>query len=89
MFGLMPLDQVAAETKSGDLVYIHFHDHEPGEGAIDSILHTVIVNRGETYGPRPTEVAVSERTEDNITLVVTGWKDAEGNVYSETSPVQT
>ena len=78
--------QAAAESNT---VYIHFHDHEPGEAEKDSILHTALVNRDDSYAPRPTDVAVSERSEDNIILVVTGWKDADGNVYDENNPVQT
>ena len=88
VFGMMPMERVSAED-TGDLVYIHFHDHETEAGERDSIVHTVIVNRGESYGPRPTDVQVSEQSEDNIILVVTGWKDAEGNVYNENNPVQT
>ena len=83
--GCWSLSALKAEAQS-DTVYIHFHDHEPGESAKDSILYTALVERGDTYAPRPTDVAVSERSEDNIILVVTGWKDADGNVYDETHP---
>ena len=82
----LPARKAAA---AGDKVYIHYHDSEPQAGQKDSILHTALVNRGDTYVPRPTDAAVSERSEDNIILVVTGWKDADGNIYDEDNPVKT
>lgn len=79
----------AGFEEAKDVVYIHYHDDEPAEGKTDSILYTAVVKRGDKYSPRPGDTEVSERSEDNISLVVTGWKDAGGTVYSTENPIVT
>ena len=75
--------------EAADAVYIHYHDDEPSAQRQDSILYTAVVGRGDSYTPRATDVEVSQRSEDNIALVVTGWKDAAGTVYDVDNPITT
>ncbi|MCR5066920.1 MAG: InlB B-repeat-containing protein [Erysipelotrichaceae bacterium] len=72
-----------------DLIYINYHDDEPSDDKADSVLYTAVIARGESFSPRPGDTEVSERSEDNITLVVTGWKDSEGTEYSTDNPIVT
>ncbi|MBO4537295.1 MAG: InlB B-repeat-containing protein [Erysipelotrichaceae bacterium] len=74
---------------AADVIYVNYHDDEPAEGKTDSVLYTAVVVRGTSYSPRPSDTEVSERSEDNIALVVTGWKDSEGTVYSTDNPIKT